>query len=254
MAALFDLGGKLALISGASRGIGASIAHTLAAHGAHVALCGRKVQDCEAVAEKIRRAGGQASAYACHTGEPDQIEALFALIRERHQRLDILVNNAATNPYFGPIVEADLGAFQKTFDVNVRGYFLMSQFAARMMLEQRAGSIVNVASVNGIRPGVSRGIYSMTKATVISMTEAFARELAPAGVRVNALLPGATDTRFAAATLQYEATRLKALEHVPMNRIAAPDEMAAAVLYLVSDAASYTTGACLNVDGGYLLV
>ncbi|MBW7926080.1 MAG: SDR family oxidoreductase [Burkholderiaceae bacterium] len=254
MAGLFELGGKTALISGASRGIGASIARTLAQHGAHVVLCSRKVQDCEAIAEEIRGAGGQASAYACHTGEPDQIEALFDLIRDRHQRLDILVNNAATNPHFGPIVEAGLSAFQKTFDINVRGYFVMSTLAARMMLEQRAGSIVNVASVNGVRPGVNRGIYSMTKAAVISMTEVFARELAPAGVRVNALLPGATETRFAAATLQHESTRLKALEHVPMNRIAAPEEMAAAVLYLVSDAASYTTGSCLNVDGGYLLV
>lgn len=254
MSALFDLGGRLALISGASRGIGASIARTLAAHGAHVLLCSRKAQDCETVAEEIRRAGGLASAHACHTGEPDQIEALFALIRDRHGRLDILVNNAATNPYFGPIVDADLGAFQKTFDVNVRGCFLMSKLAARMMLEQRSGSIVNVASVNGVRPGVNRGIYSMTKAAVISMTEVFARELAPGGVRVNALLPGATETRFAAATLQNESTRSKALEHVPMNRIAAPDEMAAAVLYLASDASSYATGACLNVDGGYLLV
>lgn len=254
MAALFDLGGKLALVTGASRGIGASIARVFAAHGAHVVLCSRKVQDCEVVAEEIRRADGQASAYACHTGEPDQIEALFAQIRERHGRLDILVNNAATNPHFGPIVDTDLRAFQKTFDVNVRGYFLMTTRAARMMLEQRAGSIINVASVNGVRPGVNRGIYSMTKAAVISMTEVFARELAPAGVRVNALLPGATETRFAAATLQHEPTRLKALEHVPMNRIAAPEEMAAAVLYLASDAASYTTGASLNVDGGYLLV
>lgn len=254
MSALFDLTGKVALVSGASRGIGAAIAHTLAAHGAYVLLCSRKLQDCETVAEAIRGAGGQASAYACHTGEPDQIDALFAKIQDRYGRLDVLVNNAATNPHFGPIIEADLRAFQKTFDVNVRGYFLMATLAARMMQQQRRGSIVNVASVNGIRPGVNRGIYSMTKAAVISMTEVFARELAPVGVRVNALLPGATETRFAAATLQHETTRLKALEHVPMNRIAVPEEMAAAVLYLVSDAASYTTGASLNVDGGYLLV
>src|SRR5574337_166755 len=119
MAALFDLGGKLALVSGASRGIGASVARTLAAHGAYVVLCSRNVRDCEAIAEEIRRAGGQASAHTCHTGEPEQIEALFAHIREQHPRLDILVNNAATNPYFGPIVDADLRAFQKTFYVNV---------------------------------------------------------------------------------------------------------------------------------------
>lgn len=254
MASPFDLTGKVALISGASRGIGAAIAHLFATQGAHVLLCSRKVQDCETVAQDIRRSGGRAEAFACHTGEPGQIQALFAQISERHTALDILVNNAATNPYFGPIVNADLCAFQKTFDVNVRGYFLMASLAAQAMRMRQRGSIINVASVNGVRPGVHRGIYSMTKAAVVSMTESFARELAPEGVRVNAILPGATDTRFAAATLQNEVTRAKALEHVPMQRVATPNEIATAALYLASDEASYTTGASLAVDGGYLLV
>ncbi|TAM65888.1 MAG: SDR family oxidoreductase [Microbacteriaceae bacterium] len=251
---LFDLSGKVALVSGASRGIGAATAHLLAAYGAHVWVSSRKLRDCEQVAAEIHATGGLATAYACHIGEPDQIEALFSAIRSAHGRLDVLVNNAATNPYFGPIVDTDLGAFQKTVDVNIRGYFLMSVQAARLMLVQARGSIVNVASVNGVTPGEYRGIYSITKAAVISMTKAFAKECAAQGVRVNALLPGAIDTRFAAATLSNEVSRVKALEHVPMKRIGSPDEMAAAILYLASDASSYTTGACLNADGGYLLV
>lgn len=251
---LFDLSGKIAVVSGGSRGIGAATAHLLAAQGAHVWVSSRKIHDCEQVAADIRDKGGRATAHACHIGEPDQIDALFSAIRSKHGRLDVLVNNAATNPYFGPVVDTDLGAFQKTVDVNIRGYFVMSQQGARLMLAQGSGSIVNVASVAGITPSGDRGIYSITKAAVISMTKSFAKECAAKGVRVNALLPGAVDTRFAAATLSNELGRAKALEHVPMLRIGTPDEMAASILYLASDASSYTTGACLNADGGYLLV
>lgn len=253
-AALFDLSGQIALVSGASRGIGAATARLLAAQGAHVWACSRKLNDCEQVVAEIRAAGGTATAHACHVGELDQIDALFAAIRSAHGRLDVLVNNAATNPYFGSVVETDLGAFQKTVDVNIRGYFLMSQQAARMMLAQGRGSIINVASVAGITPAGSRGIYSITKAAVISMTKSFAKECADQGVRVNALVPGAVDTRFAAKTLSDEVLRAKALEHVPVKRIGTPEEMAAAILYLASDASSYTTGSCLVADGGYLLV
>lgn len=249
---LFDLTGRIALVTGASRGIGEAIARTLASAGAHVIVSSRKEEACEAVAASIREAGGQAEALACHIGEMAQIEALFATLRERHGRLDILVNNAAANPYFGHILDTDLGAFQKTVDVNIRGYFFMSVEAGRMMRERGRGAIVNVASVNGVVPGPMQGIYSITKAAVISMTQAFARECGETGIRVNALLPGATDTRFASALVQNEAILKSLLTHVPMNRVADPAEMAGAVLYLVSDASSYTTGTCMQVDGGYL--
>ena len=248
----FDLNGKIALVTGASRGIGVAVVRLLAAQGAHVIVSSRKAEACEPVAEAIRAAGGSAEVLPCHIGELDQIEALFAAVESRHGRLDILVNNAAANPYFGPIVETDLLAFQKTVDVNIRGYFFMSAKGAKLMARHGGGAIVNVASVNGVIPGAMQGIYSITKAAVISMTKAFAKECAPLGVRVNALLPGATDTKFAAALLKNPAILEKALEHIPMNRVALPEEMAGAVLYLVSPAASYTTGACLTVDGGYL--
>ena len=254
MTTIFDLTGKIALVTGASRGIGASIARLLAGQGAHVILSSRKADACESVATEIRNAGGKAEVMACHIGEMEQIEQIFAAIREKHGRLDILVNNAATNPHFGPIHETDLTAFQKTVDVNIRGYFFMSARAVKLMGKTGGGSIVNVASVNGVIPGAFQGIYSITKAAVISMTKAFAKEAAASNIRVNALLPGATETKFASALTQNPAILNELLKHVPMNRVAQPDEMAGAVLFLVSPAGSYTTGACLNVDGGYLLV
>lgn len=248
-----QLSGKVAIVTGASRGIGESAAKLLAAHGAHVIVSSRKVDDCQKVVDAIVTAGGSAEAIACHIGEMEQIDALFKTVQDKHGRLDILVNNAAANPYFGPVVDTDLGAFQKTVDVNIRGYFFMSANGAKLMAKNGGGAIVNVASVNGVIPGAFQGIYSITKAAVISMTKTFAKECAPIGVRVNALLPGATDTKFASTLVKNPAILEKALEHIPMNRIAQPDEMAGAILYLASPAASYTTGTCLNVDGGYLL-
>jgi NAD(P)-dependent dehydrogenase (short-subunit alcohol dehydrogenase family) len=248
----FDLTGKIALVTGASRGIGEAIAHLLARHGAHVIVSSRKLDGCEAVAAAIRAEGGAAEAQACHIGAMDQIESMFAHIRATHGRLDILVNNAATNPYFGPIQDTDLGAFQKTLDVNVRGYFYMSAGAVKIMATHGGGAIVNVASVNAVVPGLNQGIYSITKAAVVGITKAFARECAPLGVRCNALLPGLTRTRLAGALLEGE--HRKAWEtNIPMARPAEPAEMAGAVLYLVSGAASYTTGVSLNVDGGFLV-
>jgi len=248
----FNLLGKIALITGASRGIGAAIATSLAAHGAHVILAARKPGGCAEVVSEIAEAGGSAEEHSCHIGDMAQIEKIFAHIRETHGRIDILINNAATNPYYGPIQDTDLGAFQKTLDVNVRGYFFMSAAAMKIMATHGGGVIVNVASVNAVVPGLLQGIYSITKAAVVGMTKAFAREGAPMGVRVNALLPGLTATKLAGALLEGEL-REQWEAKIPMARPAQPSEMAGAVLYLVSPAASYTTGVSLNVDGGFLV-
>ena len=251
---LFDLTGKIALVTGASRGIGAEIARLFAAQGAHVIVSSRKLEDCQKVVDGIVAEGGKAEAIACHIGEMAQIEALYAAIDAAHGRLDVLVNNAATNPYFGPITDTDPAIFQKTVDVNIRGYFYMSSHAAKRMAKNGGGSIVNVASVNGVVPGFQQGIYSITKAAVISMTKAFAVECAEAGVRCNALLPGLTDTKFASVLVNTPAILKQAMAHVPMRRVAQPSEMAGAALYFASAASSYTSGAVLNVDGGYLSV
>ncbi len=250
---LFDLAGRVALVTGSSRGIGEAIARTLAAHGAQVIVSSRKQAECETIAASIRADGGKAEAIACHIGELEQIDAIFASLRERRGRLDILVNNAATNPHFGPITEIDAAMFQKTVDVNIRGYFFMCQHGAKLMGAQGGGSIINVASVNGVVPGAMQGVYSMTKAAVISMTKAFAKECGAQKVRVNALLPGATDTKFASTLVKNEAILKQFLPRIPLGRVALPDEMAGAVLYLASDASSYTTGSSLTVDGGALI-
>ncbi|MDF1820118.1 MAG: SDR family oxidoreductase [Alcanivoracaceae bacterium] len=247
---LFDLDGKIALVTGASRGIGEEIARLLAEQGAHVIVSSRKQAECQAVADAIVEAGGSAEALACHIGELEQIEATFACISEKHGRLDILVNNAAANPYMGHILDTDVAAFEKTVDVNIRGYFFMSVHAGRMMREQGGGAIVNTASVNGLQPGPMQGIYSITKAAVINMTKAFAKECAPFNIRCNALLPGLTRTRFAGALFDNKGIYDEVVKTIPMHRHAEPAEMAPAVLYLVSAASSYTTGECIVVDGG----
>jgi len=251
---LFDLSGKVALVTGASRGIGEEIAKLLAQQGAHVIVSSRKIEGCQTVVDQITDHGGSAEAIACHTGEMDQIESIVATISKRHGKLDILVNNAAANPYFGHILDTPLGAYEKTVDVNLRGYFYLCVAAGKLMRENGGGAIVNVASVNGVIPGDRQGVYSITKAGVISMTKAFAKECAEVGIRVNAILPGFTDTKFASALVNNPTILNQLMTHIPMKRVAQPSEMAGTVLYLVSDAASYTTGTCINVDGGYLLV
>ena len=247
---LFDLSGKTALITGASRGIGKAIAQLLAQHGAHVIISSRKVEGCAAVAEEITAAGGSAEPVACHIGDLEQIENAIAQIRERHGKLDILVNNAAINPYFGHILDTPPDAFQKTIDVNMRGYFYMSVEAGKLMRETGGGAIVNTASINALKPPPMQAIYSITKAAVVNMTRAFAKECARFNIRCNALLPGLTKTEFAGALFEDEKFYNHAIAQIPMRRHAEPGEMAGAVLYLVSDAASYTTGEILVVDGG----
>ncbi len=248
----FDLDGRVALVTGASRGIGAAIARLLAAYGAHVVVSSRHADACETAADAIRADGGSAEGFACHIGELDQIEQVLQHIDARHGRLDILVNNAAANPYYGHILDTDLRAFEKTVDVNLRGCFFMSRGAGQRMREQGRGAIVNVASVNGFSPGDKQGIYSVTKAAIVNMTRAFARECAAHNIRVNCLVPGLTETKFAAALHGDPQVRDQWERSIPMRRIGQPAEMAGAVLYLVSDAASFTTGTCLVVDGGML--
>lgn len=247
---LFDLTGKIALVTGASRGIGESIAMLLAEQGAHVIVSSRKIDGCQTVADAIINAGGSAEAFACHVGSMDDIENIFKHIQTKYGKLDILVNNAAANPYFGDILDTDLAAYTKTVDVNIRGYFFMSVQAGRLMRENGGGAIVNTASVNAIQPGSLQGIYSITKAAVVNMTKAFAKECAVHSIRVNALLPGFTKTKFAGALFNNEDIYREAINQVPMQRHAEPNEMAGTVLYLVSDASSYTNGECIVVDGG----
>jgi len=250
---LFNLTGKIALITGASRGIGESIAKLLAEQGAHVIVSSRKLDDCQLVADAIISDGGNAEAVACHVGNMDDISNCFAHIKQAHGKLDILINNAATNPYFGDILDTDLGAYTKTVDVNIRGYFFMCIEGGKLMRDNGGGSIVNTASINALKPGPMQGIYSISKAAVVNMTQAFAKECGRHNIRVNALLPGLTKTKFAGALFSNEEMYKNAIKTIPLHRHAVPDEMAGTVLYLASDASSYTTGECIVVDGGFTL-
>jgi NAD(P)-dependent dehydrogenase (short-subunit alcohol dehydrogenase family) len=248
---LFDLSGKTALVSGASRGIGESIARLLAGQGAHVVCTSRKLEACEAVAASIRAEGGSAQALAMHVGDAAAIEAAFAALDAQGVVADILVNNAAANPYFGPMLDQDLASFEKTVEVNLRGYFWSTVQAARRM-RGKGGCIVNIASVNARRSAPGQGVYSMTKAGIVNLTEGFAKELAAHGVRVNAVLPGLTDTKFASALTGNPKILGMMMQMIPLARVAQPDEIAPAVLYLCSPASSYVTGSVMAVDGGYL--
>ena len=249
---LTDLTGRTALITGASRGIGEAAAHLFAACGAHVIVSSRKLEACETVVEAIRQRGGVASAIDAHIGDVASMDRLFQKIRDRGFGLDILVNNAATNPYFGPMIDMDLAAFEKTVEVNQRGYFYCTVQAAKMMRDKGGGAIVNVASVNARRAAAGQGVYSMTKAGIVSLTEGFAKELAPYGIRVNAVLPGLTETKFASAITGNADIMKTMLRLIPLGRSAQPIEIAPTILFLASPAASYITGASFPVDGGYL--
>ncbi|MBW1782144.1 MAG: SDR family oxidoreductase [Deltaproteobacteria bacterium] len=247
----FELTDKIALITGASRGIGEAIAMNFAAHGAECILVSRKIEGLEAVKQKILDAGGKAEAMACHLGDLSQIQALSRHVSDTYGRLNILVNNAAANPYLGLMTGATPAAFDKTVEVNLKGPFFLIQQTVHLM-EKDGGSIINVGSIGGISPGMFQGIYSITKAGVIAMTKAYAKELAPKKIRVNALLPGLTETRFSAALIESEEIYKNALQRIPMKRHAQPEEMAGAALYLASEAASYTTGTTIICDGGTL--
>lgn len=244
-----DLSGKIAVVNGASRGIGEAIARGLADCGATVVLTSRRQDSVQSVADAIVEDGGTAVAHACHAGHLDEIDALFEMVRKEFGRLDILINNAATNPYYGEASGLSPEAFDKTVEVNLKGPYFMSSKAVPLMIESSGGSIVNVASIAALTPLPGQAVYSMTKAGLISVTRSFAKEYGKQGVRVNAILPGVVETRFASALVEDPGVQ-KWLSRLPAGRAGRPDEMVAGVLYLVSDQASYTTGTTLVMDGG----
>jgi NAD(P)-dependent dehydrogenase (short-subunit alcohol dehydrogenase family) len=250
--ALINLDNKVAIVSGASRGIGEAIALAFADAGAKVVVSSRKAESVSAVADQIHKRGGEAIALACHVGNPDQCRALIGQTVERFGKVDVLVNCAATNPYFGPMLEIDEGAYLKTFEVNLRGAFEASRAFAKHVVERRGtGSIVNIASVAGLRAAPLQGVYGMTKAAMISMTQTLAVELGQQGVRVNAVAPGLVETRLSQALTSNDDLVQRINERTCLNRVGQPHEIAGPVLFLASDAASYVTGQTLAADGGF---
>jgi NAD(P)-dependent dehydrogenase (short-subunit alcohol dehydrogenase family) len=248
----FDMSGKIAVVNGASRGIGEAIAKGLADCGALVVLTSRRQESVQKVADEIVAAGGKAVARACHAGHLDQIEALFEYVNETFGRLDVLINNAATNPYYGPATDLTPKAFDKTVDINLKGPYFMLSRAVPIMAKSGGGSVVNVASIAALISLPGQAVYSMTKAGLISITRSFAKEYGQQGIRVNAILPGVVETQLASALIEDPGVQ-KWLSRLPAGRAAQPQEMVAGVLYLVSEQAAYTTGTTLVMDGGATL-
>lgn len=248
----FRLDGKIAIVTGGSRGIGKEIALGFAEQGASLIVTGRKQDALDAAAEEIRGKGAECLPVACHVGKSDQIQSLFEKVRETHGGVDILVNNAATNPFFGPVMDVTEGLLDKTVEVNLKGAFLMSQAAARIMMEKGGGAIINIASVAAFSPSLGQGIYSITKAGVVCMTKSFAKELVASGIRVNAICPSLTETKFSQMLIETKEIYDIAVQMIPMRRHAQPSEMVCAAIYLASDASSFMTGSCITLDGGQM--
>ncbi|MBN8594936.1 MAG: glucose 1-dehydrogenase [Anaerolineae bacterium] len=246
----FDLMGKVALITGASRGIGQAIAEAYAAAGAKIVLSSRKADGLNTAADAIRSAGGEALAVTAHNGDKAALQALVKSAMEAYGRIDVLVNNAATNPHFGTLLEAEDSLWQKTLEVNLMGNVWLTQAVVPVMKAQGGGKIVNIASVNGIRPGRMQGIYSITKAAVINLTQTLAMELADANIQVNAIAPGLVQTRFAQAIWENESLREGIVDRTPAGRIGQPNDIAGMALYLAAPASDWTTGQVFVVDGG----
>jgi NAD(P)-dependent dehydrogenase (short-subunit alcohol dehydrogenase family) len=242
-----SLKGKVALVTGASRGIGKAIAQAYADAGASVLLSSRKQDALEAAAAEI---GGEVAVFAANAGDPDQAAAAVAHCVERFGAVDILVNNAATNPYFGPVMDIDLARYDKTWEVNLRGVLVWTQEAWKRSLAERGGSVINIASVGGFSIEQGIGIYNTTKAALIHLTKTLAAELAP-NVRVNAVAPGLVKTDMARALWEPQEERIAA--SMPLARLGEPVDIANAALFLASDLASWVTGHTLVVDGGALL-
>lgn len=239
---------KVIVITGASRGIGEAIARAAVNEGAKVVLASRKQADLDKVAADL---GPATIAVACHTGKAADVDAMFAKAIETFGRVDGVVNNAATNPYFGPMIDTPDAAIDKTIEVNVRGYLYVARaFVKHARTRGDGGSIVNIASVAGIRASPMQGIYGATKAAVISMTQTLAFELGSSKIRVNAIAPGLVETKFASALINNPMIRDQVVNRTPLGRHAQPVELAGAATYLLSDAASFTTGTVIVVDGG----
>ena len=247
-----ELAGQVALVTGASKGIGRAIAASFAEAGAAVMLSSRKQDGLDEAAAAIRAAtpGAQIATYAANAGDPDQAAACVAACVEGLGALDILVNNAATNPVMGATIDADLGAWDKTFQVNVRGCFVWSQLAWRAWMRDHGGTIINLSSIGGLRGDAAIGVYNTTKAAIVHLTRILAIELGP-GVRVNAIAPGLVKTDFARAL--WEPAEDAVAAGLPLRRLGEPDDIAHAARFLAGPGASWITGHTLVVDGGAMI-
>ena len=253
MPATYDLSGKTALITGGTRGIGRAIAFALARHGARVVVSSRKAPAVEETVAAIRATGQHAEGVPANVGRLEEVQALADQCLERAERIDILVNNAATNPVFGGVEETSSEAFAKIMDVNLRAPFELAKRLLPSMKANGGGAIVNISSIGGISPERGLGIYSVSKAALISLTRVMAKEWGHHGIRANAICPGFIKTDFSQVLWSSESIMKNVLEHQPIARIGTPEEVAELALFLASPASAFCTGGVYMVDGGYTL-
>jgi NAD(P)-dependent dehydrogenase (short-subunit alcohol dehydrogenase family) len=248
-----QLKNKVAIVTGASRGIGKAMAEVFAREGATVVICGRKQNTLDEVAAELKGLAGKIVPLACHVGKLEELQRLVDTTTRDHGKIDILVNNAATNIAQGPAIEMDDGQFDKMVEVNLKSMYRLIRLAAPGMCERGSGSIINIASIAGLRPQFHGLLYSMTKAAMIMMTQSYAVELGPRGVRVNAIAPGLIQTVLSEYYWKDESRLQQSISHQPIRHLGQPPEIADVALLLAGDGASYLTGQTIVVDGGRLL-
>ena len=248
---LFDLTGKVAVVTGASKGIGEAIARGLAEFGANVVVSSRKQDAVDAVAEAFRKDGLQAMAVAANMGSTDDIDNLIEQTVTSYGGVDIIVNNAAANPVFGPVQNTDASAFDKIIDVNVKGPFELCKKVHPILKSRGGGSIIHLGSIGGIRPEAGIGIYSMSKAAINNLTMTMARDWGADNIRVNSICPGLVKTKFSEALWKDEGVHNRFIKKIPLGHAGKPDDVAGLAVFLASDAAAYCTGGIYMVDGGY---
>jgi NAD(P)-dependent dehydrogenase (short-subunit alcohol dehydrogenase family) len=248
----FNLTNKVALITGASRGIGLAIAKNFISSGARVVISSRKQDALEEVAQEMRSIGGEVLPLAANTSDGEAVDRLVSKAIATFGGVDILVNNAATNPHFGPILSAEESHWIKTLDVNITGYFRLVKACAESMCKRGGGKVINVSSINGLQAQSGMGIYCVSKAGVLMLTKVLALELASDNIQVNAIAPGLIKTKFSRLLWDTPEIYQAALQNIPQKRIGMPEELAGIALYLASPASNFTTGAIFVVDGGQL--
>lgn len=249
----YNLQDKVAIITGASKGIGEAMARGLAANGAKVIVSSRKQDAVDKVASEIKSSGGEATGIECHVGKREHMDQLIAKTVELYGGVDILINNAAINPFFGPITDTSEEVFDKVMDVNVKSCMILGNLCHPIMKERGGGSVINIASVEGLKPSTGLGIYSVSKAAVVMLTKSQAKEWGRDNIRSNAICPGLIQTKLSAALWQDENALAKFSKFIPMKRIAQPEELVGLALYLSSSVSSYTTGGVYTADGGYMV-